>query len=265
MQRYVKALAWLMGVPADIYLVLTVAPYTIQHRVKYVSNEISQGPYFGDKMRFTRALLGGVRDRFLLRKEAMDIMKAIKKGEAPDDAIDVLDAYAKNDLVVKTDFVPMAKVYLDERYQGYLKRIVVAYDAKDIDGLLEMQDGLFKDNEILNKGELLTEIGIQLEKLTKDSYTFQVSKWRNQIYYDIDAEFPYLHPELAKSLITPMQKQLRTKDSIIGLSIYSLMDDSEMTLDISGGKDALLIKDILVRAGVYHEGDLVSRKRVKGG
>jgi hypothetical protein len=65
--------------------------------------------------------------------------------------------------------------------------------------------------------------------------------------------------------MTPMQKQLRTKDSIIGLSIYSLMDDSEMTLDISGGKDALLIKDILVRAGVYHEGDLVSRKRVKGG
>jgi MoxR-like ATPase len=177
LQRYVKALAWLMGVPADIYMVMTVAPYVVQHRVKYVSNEISQGPYFGDKMRFTRALLGVVRDRFLLRKEAMDIMKAIKKGEAPDDAIDVLDAYAKNDLVVRTDYVPVAKVYLDERYRGYLKRIVVAYDAKDIDGLLEMQGDLFKDNEILNKGELLTEIGIKLEYLTKDSYTFPVSKF----------------------------------------------------------------------------------------
>ncbi|MBN2153218.1 MAG: MoxR family ATPase, partial [Candidatus Lokiarchaeota archaeon] len=109
LQRYVKALAWLMGVPADIYLVLTVAPYVIQHRVKYVSTEASQGPYFGDKMRFTRMLLGIVRDRFLLRREAMEIMNAIKKGEALEDALDTLAAYAKNDLVVKTDFLPIAR------------------------------------------------------------------------------------------------------------------------------------------------------------
>ncbi|NMC04476.1 MAG: MoxR family ATPase, partial [Candidatus Lokiarchaeota archaeon] len=117
LQRYTKALAWLMGVPADIHLVMTIAPYVLHHRAKYVGTEISQGPYFGDKMRFTRALLEIVRDRFLLRKDAMDIMKDIKKGSASKDALETLEAYATNDLVVKIDYVPVAKVYLDDRYR----------------------------------------------------------------------------------------------------------------------------------------------------
>ncbi len=264
MQRYVKALAWLMGVPADIYLVMTIAPYVVQHRVKYVSTEVSQGPYFGDKMRFTRALIGIVRDRFLLRKEAMDIMKAIEKGEASDDALDVLAAYAKNDLVVKTDFVPVAKVYLDERYRGYSKRIEDAYEAKDIDALLEMKRDLYNDTEMLNKGELLTKIGIYLDILTQRTYKFSFGKWRDQIWAELAAEFHFLEPELRKSLITPLQKQMRTKDSTIGLSVTGREDESDVFLDISGGNDALLIKEILVRAGVYLEEDLVPRKRGKG-
>jgi hypothetical protein len=264
MQRYTKALAWLMGVPADILLVMTIAPYVIQHRVKYVQTEAAQGPYFGDKMRFTRALLGIVRDRFMLRKEAMDIMKEIKKGEAPKDALDVLEAYAKNDLVVKTDFVPVAKVYLDDRYRGYLKRIADAYEAKDIDALLDMKRDLYNDTEMLNKGELLTKIGIYLDILTRSSYTFSFAKWRDQIWAELATEFHFLEPELRKSLVSPMQKQMRTKDSTIGLSVTGREDDSEVSLDISGGNDALMIKEILVKAGVYHEEDLVPRKRGKG-
>jgi hypothetical protein len=262
LQRYTKALAWLMGTPADIYLVMTIAPYVIQHRVKYVGTEIAQGPYFGDKMRFTRALLGIVRDRFMLRKEAMDIIKDIKKGSIPNDAIDILEAYAKNDLVVKADFLPLARVYIDARYRGYVKRIEDAYDARNVNKLLDMKRDLYNDTEILHKGELLTTIGIHLQELTKDSYTFPFSKWRDQIWADIAAEFAPLQAELFKSLSSMMRKQLRTKDSIIELIVTGLMDDSEVSLDISGGNDALLIKDILVRAGVYHEGDLhVPRKR----
>ncbi len=264
MQRYVKALAWLMGVPADIYMVMTVAPYIIQHRVKYVSNEITQGPYFGDKMRFTRMLLGIVRDRFLLRREAMDIMNAIKRGEAGDDALDTLAAYAKNDLVVKTDFLPVAKVYLDERYRGYLKRIEDAYGAKNIDSLLDMKRDLYNDTEMLNKGELLTKIGIYLDILTQRTYKFSYAKWRDQIWAEIAVEFHFLEPVLRESLKTPLQKQMRTKDSTIGLSVTGREDDSEVFLDISGGNDALMIKEILVRAGVYKDEDLLPRKRGKG-
>jgi MoxR-like ATPase len=266
MQRYVKALAWLMGVPADIYLVLTVAPYIVQHRVKYVQTESSQAPYFGDKMRFTRALLEVVRDRFAQRMKAINIMKAIKKGVSPEDALDDLASFAKNDLVVKADFVPVAKVYLDERYRNYLKRIEDAYKAKDVNTLLDMKRDLFNDAEMLNKGELLTNIGLHLETLTKDSYTFSFAKWRDQIWADIATEFHFLEPELRKSLTMQTQKQMRTKDSIIGLIVTGREDDSQVSLDISGGNDALLIKDILVRAGVYHEGDLqVPRKRDRGG
>jgi len=263
LQRYVKALAWLMEVPADIYLVLTVAPYVIQHRVKYVSTEIAQGPYFGDKMKFTRMLLNIVKDRFMLRKEAMDIMNAIKRGNVAKDAIDTLEEYAKNDLVVRIDFLPVARMYLDERYRDYLKRIEEAYGTKNIDSLLDMKRNLYNDTEMLNKGELLTKIGIHLEELTKDSYTFPFLKWKNEIWAEIAVEFHFLEPVLRESLKMPIQKQMRTKDSTIGLSVFGLMDDSEVCLDISGGNDALKIRDILVRAGIYHDNDLIPKKKGK--
>ncbi|NMC07033.1 MAG: hypothetical protein GYA24_17585, partial [Candidatus Lokiarchaeota archaeon] len=205
-----------------------------------------------------------VRDRFLLRKDAMDIVKDIKKGSASKSALETLEAYAVNDLVVRIDYVPVAKVYLDDRYRDYLKRVEGAYEARDIDALLGMKRDLYNDTEMLNKGELLTKIGIYLETLTRSSYLFSFAKWRDQIWAEIATEFHFLEPELRKSLTSPMQKQMRTKDSTIELSVTGREDDSEVSLDISGGNDAITIKDILVKAGVYHEEDLVPRKKGRG-
>jgi MoxR-like ATPase len=265
LQRYAKALAWLMGVPADIHLVMTIAPYNIQHRVKYVSTEINTGPFFGDKMRFTRALIEIVKDRFFLRHEAMDIMKTIKKGSADPGVLKILEEYAKNDLIVKQDFVPAARVYLDDRYTDYLKRIEAAYEGKDIDALLDMKMTLFHDGELLNKGELLTKIGIFLDILTQRTYKFAFSRWRDQVWAEIATEFHYLEPELRKSLVTPLQKQMRTRDSTIGLCVTGKDDESDVFLDVSGGADAATIKEILLKAGIYLDSDdLKPRKKTRG-
>ena len=264
LQRYAKALAWLMGVPVDINIVMTVAPYVIQHRVKYVSTEATQAPYFGDKMRFTQALLDIVKSRFFLRAESINIMKDIKKGDADPDAMDTLIDYGKNDLIVKQDFIPVASVFLDERYTGYLKQIEKSYNDSDIDALLEMKNELYNDAEMLNKGELLTKIGVYLDKLTQMTYSFPFSKWRDQIWADIATEFRFLDPELRKSLTERTQKQFRTKDSTMALTVTGTADESNVFLDISGGNDAITIREILIRAGVYNEADLKPRKKTTG-
>lgn len=263
LQRYAKALAWIIGVPVDINIVMTIAPYVIQHRVKYVSTEITQTPYFGEKMRFTHALLDIVKARFFLRTEAIEIMKAIKKGGASPDAMDLLAGYSKNDLIVKMDFIPVASMFLDERYTSYLKQIEKAYDEKNVDALLNMKQELYNDAEMLNKGELLTKIGVYLDILTQMSYKFPFSKWRDQIWAEIATEFRYLDATLRESLTDRMQKQLRTKDSTITISVTGTADESDVFLDISGGNDAMTIREILVRAGVYNEADLKPRKKTR--
>jgi hypothetical protein len=264
LQRYAKALAWLMGVPVDINIVMTIAPYVIQHRVKYVSTEIVQPPYFGEKLRFTKALLDIVKARFFLRTESIEIMKAIKKGNAASDAMESLEDYGKNDLIVRQDFIPVASVFLDERYTDYLKRIQKAYDEKDVDTLLGMKQELYNDAEMLNKGELLTKIGVYLDILTQMSYSFPFSKWRDQIWAEIATEFRYLDEELRKSLRDRTQKQFRTKDSTMTISVTGTTDESEVFLDISGGNDALKIREILIEAGVHNEADLKPRKKSRG-
>jgi len=265
LQRYAKALAWLIGIPVDIHMVLTIAPYVIQHRVKYVSTEASQGPYYGDKMKFTRALLAMVKDRFFLRKEATDIMKSIKKGEEKPEILETLQEYGRNDLIVKLDFVPVAHIYLNPRYTDYLKKIEDAYNNKEVNDLLDMQRQLYNDAEMLNKGELLTKIQLYLEILTQVSYPpFPFSKWRDEIWAEIATEFRYLEPELRKTLTDRVTKQFRTKDSTLTLTVTGTDNNSSVQIDITGGNDANTIRDILNRAGVTVPDDLKTKRTWRG-
>jgi len=265
--RYSKALGWLIGVPVDMHVVMTIAPYVIQHRIRYVGVEVTQEPFFGDGFRFTRYLLEMVRDRFVQRRKAIDLMKDIRRGNAGDDAVTELEAYAKNDLVVKLDFLPEAQAYLDPRYREYLARVEAGYDGKDVDGLLALKNELLADQELLNKGEILNKVGIYLNQLTFASYSFPFKTWRDQIWPELSAEFSFLDKELRKSLVERVQKQYRTKDSIIGLVVTGNEPESIVSIDISGGSDAEKIKDILLRAGIYHDEDLVpsSRRRKAAG
>ncbi|MFX0098996.1 MAG: AAA family ATPase [Candidatus Hodarchaeota archaeon] len=253
--RYSKALAWLLNIPVDLYVVMTIAPYVIQHRVNFVGSELNQSPFFGDKIAFTRHLLEIVKDRFNQRKEMLDIMENIKKGKS--DAVDLknLEEYGKHDLIVGLDFLPVAHHFLDKKYKGYLEQIEKAYDGKDITALLEMKKELLNDSELMNKGELLTKIGIYLHKLTFKNYRTTFNKWRDQIWADLSSEFGYLDKELRKSLVGSYQKQLRTNDSLILLIVTGIEDNSMVSLDVSGGTDALKIKEILHRASVFHESE----------
>lgn len=262
--RYAKALAWLLGVPVDIHVVMTVAPYVIQHRVTYVSAEIGDAPYFGDAMRFTRALLGMVRDRYAARKPAIDIMNGIKQGIAGKDAVKTLEEYGKNDPVVKQDFVPLARVFLDERYQDYLARVERAKTDRDVDALVAIKDELLRDGELLNKGELLTKTSIYLNLLTFSSYSFKFKTWRDEIWAELSSEFRGLDVELRKSLTERFHKQLRTGDGTILLTVTGNDDESDVTMDFSGGHDVARIKAILLRAGVFHDEDLKPKSR-RGG
>ncbi|MBD3187322.1 AAA domain-containing protein [Candidatus Bathyarchaeota archaeon] len=254
--RYSKALAWLMNLEVDMHVVNTVAPYVIQHRVDYVSSELNKGPYYGDKLHFTRSLLKQVKNRFFQRKEMIEVMEGIKRGGGSPDQLDEIKLYGKNDLIVKLDFVPVAKMYLDENYRQYLSRIEQSYDAKDVDDLVAIKEELLNDSEMMNKGELLTKVSVFLNKLTLRNYAFPFSKWRDEIWAELSTEFRYLETELRKSLTERTQKQLRTADSVIGLIVTGTDDDSIVSIDVSGGKDALKIKDILLRAGVYHDDEL---------
>ncbi len=262
LQRYAKALAWLIGIPADLFVVQTIAPYVIQHRVHYVSTEVNQAPFFGDGLRFTRHLLEMVKSRYLQRKELVDIMKQIKAGDAPADALKTLEEFAKNDLIIKNDFVPAAKIYSDPKYTSYLKRIEQAYDQSDDDALLLLKSELFNDTEMLNKGELLTKIGIYLKRISFKSYTFKFHVWR-VVCAELQTYFPELIAELDKSLATSYQHPLGTKSSDIHLIVTGTEDSSDVHFDVSGGEDAKHIKDILLRAGVFTKDDLKITKRNK--
>ncbi|MHA1792930.1 MAG: AAA family ATPase [Promethearchaeota archaeon] len=254
--RYSKALAWLLQVNVDIHVVESIAPYVIQHRVQYVPSILDNSPYYGDTLVYTRDLLRKVMDKYNKRLKVLDIMKKMRQGNGTRADLDQLKQFAKNDLVVKHDFLPVAKLYLTPEYMAYLSKIEKAREKDDIYSLIEIKNSLLSDSMLMNKSELITLVDIYLDELTRESFVFSFSKWRDQIWAELAIEFRNLESDLQKSLGERFNKQLRTRDSVIGLIISGNDDDSIVSLDVSGGADAVKIKQILQRAGVFNNLDI---------
>ena len=251
--RYSKALAWLMGLNhVDINLIVNIAPYVISHRVNFTDRELNASPYFGNKLSYSKYLIDTVRKRYLKRKEAYDILDKFRLGEGTDTNLVVLKKYVNNDLIVKSDLHPLVEILNSKKYAEIAKEITAASRKNDVETLSKIKDDLLEDIEFPNRGDLINRCNQELYKQTLTVFNFKYKYWQD-IWASIAVEFPDLD-ELIKQLFEKRQtKQIRTKDLLIEINVTGTNEDSIVNFGISGGSDALKLKEIIEKESFIEE------------
>jgi len=251
--RYSKALAWLMGLNhVDINLIVNIAPYVISHRVNFTDRELNASPYFGNKLSYSKYLIDTVRKRYLKRKEAYDILDKFRLGEGTDTNLVVLKKYVNNDLIVKSDLHPLVETLNNKKYAEIAKEITAASRKNDVETLSKIKDYLLEDIEFPNRGDLINRCNQELYKQTLTVFNFKYKYWQD-IWASIAVEFPDLD-ELIKQLFEKRQtKQIRTKDLLIEINVTGTSEDSIVNFGISGGSDALKLKEIIEKESFIEE------------
>jgi len=251
--RYSKALAWLMGLNhVDINLIVNIAPYVISHRVNFTDRELNASPYFGNKQSYSKYLIDTVRKRYLKRKEAYDILDKFRLGEGTDTNLVVLKKYVNNDLIVKSDLHPLVETLNNKKYAEIAKEITAASRKNDVETLSKIKDYLLEDIEFPNRGDLINRCNQELYKQTLTVFNFKYKYWQD-IWASIAVEFPDLD-ELIKQLFEKRQtKQIRTKDLLIEINVTGTSEDSIVNFGISGGSDALKLKEIIEKESFIEE------------
>ncbi|GAB4318073.1 MAG: hypothetical protein Kow0069_21100 [Promethearchaeota archaeon] len=249
LQRYSKALAWLLGLSrVDTQVVATIAPYVINHRSKFVDRELEKSPYFGNALAFSAHLVDLVRQRFAQRASCYEIVEKYRAGLGEKKDLQFLKEFSTSDLITKHDLLPLVKSLSKAAYAKKVVKIREADEQRDLETLTAIRDELLEDLTFPNRGDLIAQINQALYKHTLSSYAFTFREWK-AIWPEIAGEFPSLNAPLRESLQRQQTRQLRTQDLVIVINVTGTSAGDVVNVDVSGGVGAVRLKEILEARG----------------
>ncbi|TFG13622.1 MAG: hypothetical protein EU531_09690 [Promethearchaeota archaeon] len=243
--RYSKALAWLLNIKeVDVNLVNSIAPFVISHRAKYVSRELEKAPFWGNKYEFTKHILEILSKRFLNREPCYDIATRFRDGIPNDKDLEILNNYAKNDLIVKYDILPFSKAVKTKKYTKLAEKVDKSVKSGDMKSLSEIRNKLIDDLEFPNRAFLINWCDQELYKQTVSDFTFKYSHQKD-VWVEIATEFPSLDRPLKEALSKRQTKQIRAEDILIETNVTGTEEDSIVNIQVSGGANALKVRSLL--------------------
>ena len=243
--RYSKALAWLLGLgKVDINVINTITPYIISHRVSFVKRDLEKSPFWGNKYDFSKDLLNLIQKHYKNREICYQIVEKFRIGEPEKADLAELKKYQNNDLIVKHDLIPFVNNVNNKEYGDMAQKIKNAANTGDIKSLAEIRNSLLESLDISNRSDLINWCNIELYKQTVTDYVFKYSYWK-EIWADIVAEFSNLDAPLKEAFNQRQTKQIRTEDLLIEINVTGIEEDSLVNIQISGGSDALKLRNIL--------------------
>jgi len=243
--RYSKALAWLLNLnEVDENIVNSIASYVISHRVKYTARELEKAPFWGNKYEFTKYLIDLVSKRFINRKPCYEIANRYRDGMGEDKDMELLNNYAKNDLIVKYDILPFSKAVKVKKYKKLAEKINTSVKSGDMKNLSEIRNNLINDLEFPNRAYLINWCDQELYKQTVTDFTFKYSH-QKEVWVEIATEFPNLDRPLKQALSKRQTKQIRAEEMLIETNVTGTEEESIVNIQISGGSNALKLRTIL--------------------
>ena len=261
LERYSKALAWLLGYDKVLpNFIVAVAPFVLWHRLDYPENILREKPYYGNKILLTKDLVQRIFNRYTRRGRR--ILEIIDKGWAlklTKSDLDELNQEAKADVFVASDVQPIIKsISEDSRYATYYKQVekilnmikVGRFDEKTI--ISKIDDLLSKiesDVTVTGKHKLVRELYNAIFSLTKRTIKMRLGEWR-EIQIDLIKQIPLKSlKRFFKDIIGgPLYRKFYGMPEIeIRVTIPSDDDNAMMTMDIAGGKLAIKVFETIER------------------
>ncbi|MFX1273593.1 MAG: AAA family ATPase [Promethearchaeota archaeon] len=246
--RYSKALAWLLGLnQIDVNIVNTIAPYIFSHRIAYVPRELEKAPYWGNKYEFSEKMLELIQKRFKNREPCYQIVERYRNGSPKEIDLAELKKYEKNDLIVKNDLIPFVKRVNNKEYFELAQKIKNAGKTGKIEELAKMRNNLMEDFKIPNRSDLINWCNQELYKQTVTDYGIEFQHWK-ELWADVITEFPDLNEPFKELFSQRQTKQIRTEDLLIEVNVTGTNANSLVNIQISGGSNALKLREILDRS-----------------
>jgi MoxR-like ATPase len=242
LNRYAKAAAWLVGAQeVSIGLVKSLAPLVFWHRTKMIRDELERSPFYGDVYEYTKHLVELAASRFAQRAPAIAIMEKLKAGNETKDAMDEIKEMAKSDLLVRLDYTEFAKDLRKSGYTKTVKDIEKGIKDRDVEKLTEIHDTLLVDTDFPNRSMLLKKVSDALHQLTLTHFAITFEQWQD-LWTIISLKFPKLTSILKETLSPPKRKIVRTDGLTVVIYTTGDSPESAVFLEISGGTDALDLK-----------------------
>ncbi len=245
LNRYAKAAAWLVGAQeVSIEIVKSLAPLVFWHRTRFVRDELERSPYYGDIYAFTQNLVELASARYAQRGAAIEIIEDMKQGKRDKESLEQLKQMAKSDLLVRLDYAVFAKELNKSKYAKTVQNIERGIKSKDVDKLTEIHDELLRDTDFPNRSMLLKQTSDALHKLTLTQFELTFEQWQD-IWTTIGVRYPKLTPVLKETLEPPKRKVLRIDGLTLVIYVTGSKPESSVFLEISGGSEALKLKNEL--------------------
>lgn len=239
LNRYCKAAAWLIGATeVSVEIVKSLAPLVFWHRTRYVQEFIEKSPFFGNNYDFSVHLVELASSRFAQREAAIKLMEKLKHGTADESVTDELKEMAKSDLLVRLDYVKLAKQLKKPKYAKMIKSIEKATKASNVNDLTKLQDELLGSPDFPNRSMLLGRISEELHKLTLSQYSLTFEQWQD-LWTVISLKIPRMTSVLKETLRPPRRKIARTDGVTLVVYVTGSSPESPVFLEVSGGKDSL--------------------------
>ncbi len=245
LNRYSKAVAWLIGAEeVSVDIVKSIAPLVFWHRTVFTRDDIMSQPFYGDKFEFTKHLVNLATARFVSREPAMKLLYRFKLGEASKSEIAELKEMAKSDLIVKIDYIALAKELVRSGYTKMVKKINKAISQKDVEALTEIHDALVADANIPNRGMLIGRVAEVLHRLTLSQFTLTFEVWQ-ELWTTISMKYPRMTPILKETLRPPKRRVVRTEKLTLVVYVTGDSPESAVFLEISGGAPAVELTQLI--------------------
>ncbi|MBN2230475.1 MAG: MoxR family ATPase [Candidatus Thorarchaeota archaeon] len=245
LHRYAKAVAWLVGAQeVSTEIVKSIAPLVFWHRTRFVRDETERSPYYGNIYAFTEHLVELASARFAQRAPAVTIIEDLKQGKESNQALEDLKEMAKSDLLVRLDYAEYAKELKKSRYSKMVQNLEKGIRSRDVEGLTKIHEELIRETDFPNRSMLLKQVSDALHKLTLTQFELTFEQWQD-IWTTIGVQYPKLTPILKETLEPPKRKVLRVDGLTLVIYVTGDSPDSSVFLEISGGSEAVRLKEVL--------------------
>jgi MoxR-like ATPase len=243
--RYSKALSWLLGFDeVRIETIAALAPYVISHRVKYVSRDLNEKPYWGDRLKFTIDLIEKAKIRFVNREKCYEILNKFREGRGNETDWEYLKSFQSSDLITKIDLIPLVESLNNSDYKRTVKLIQKYRNSQNLDKLVELNDMLQKNLTFPNRGELINVIGIALRELTYWARDFRFQHW-DVVRYTISSNYASFSKALEESTKKQSTIQLREADLFLEINVTGIEPNSLVQINCHGGRKAIALRKLL--------------------
>ncbi|TFG32434.1 hypothetical protein EU527_10155 [Candidatus Thorarchaeota archaeon] len=245
LNRYSKAAAWLVGAQeVSIEIVKSLAPLVFWHRTRFIRDELERSPFYGNSYAFTQYLVELASSRFAQRAVAVELIEKLKHGVQDKDAMEQLKEMSKSDMIVRLDYSELAKELKKPRYAKTVQNIERGIKGRDVEKLSQIHGELLQDSDFPNRSMLLNQVSEALHKLTLTQFELTFEQWQD-LWTTIGISFPKLTPVLKETLSAPKRKVLRVDGLTLVIYVTGDSPESSVFLEISGGSEAVSLKEEL--------------------